>query len=199
VISGSHAFVLVARVVIDFVFEAGFAFVFEAGALETALMAFTAAALAAGFLASAFLLETFFGFAAVVFLVGVIFFEETLGVAVFLTVGFEAAFPLGFLGAVVFLGLSAASLGDVLPVVGFFIALAVVFLGFSPVEEGFLVVAEVTFLVEAGFLFSFVVLDGPLYSLTFPDLPFGRVNNSPSPFEMARLKCAMFAAVGSRP
>ena len=50
-----------------------------------------------------------------------------------------------------------------------------------------------------GQLTSFVVLDGPLYSLTFPDLPFGRVKSSPSPLEMARLKCAMFAAVGSRP
>jgi len=199
VTSESHAFVLVARAVTGFVFEAGFAFVFEAETLTTALVALVAAALTAGFLASAFLLESFFGFAAVVFLVAVAFFEETLGVAVFLTVGFETALPLGFLGVAVFLGSSAASLGVVFPVAGFFADFVVVFLGFSPVEDGFLVVVEVVFLVEAGFLFSFVVLEGPLYSLTFPDLPFGRVNNSPSPLEMARLKCAMFAAVGSRP
>jgi len=190
--------VLVARVAAGFVFEAGFAFVFDAEALTTPLVALTTAALAAGFLASAFLLETFFGFAAAVFFV-VAFFEETLAVAVFLTVGFVAAFPLGFLGATVFLGLSAAALEVVFPVAGFFTAFVVVFLGFSPVEDGFLVVVGVVFFVEAGFLFSFVVLVGPLYSLTFPDLPFGRVNNSPSPLEMARLKCAMFAAVGTRP
>ena len=108
------------------------------------------------FLASVFLLETFFGFAAVVFLVVVAFFEETLGVAVFLIVGFELALPLGFLGAAVFLGLSAASLDVVFlgfSVDGFFTTFAVVFLGFSPVEDGFLVVAEVVFLVEGGFLF----------------------------------------------
>ena len=35
------------------------------------------------FLATAFLLETFFGFPAVILLVVVVFFEETLGVAVF--------------------------------------------------------------------------------------------------------------------
>ena len=87
-----------------------------------------------------------------VFLVVVVFFEETLGVAVFLTVGFEAGFkvvlPLAFFGAAVFLGLSAASLG----VDGFFTTLAVAFLGLSLVEDGFLVVVGV-FLVEAGFLF----------------------------------------------
>jgi len=44
-----HAFVLVARVVAGFVFEAGFALVFEAGALVAALVALTTAALAAGF------------------------------------------------------------------------------------------------------------------------------------------------------
>ena len=106
------------------------------------------------FLASAFLLETFFGFAAAVFLVVVVFFEETLGVAVFLTVGLEAALPLGFLGVAVFLGLSAASLETVFLAFsadGFF-TFAVVFLGFSLVEDGFLMV-EVVFLVEAGFLF----------------------------------------------
>jgi len=192
-----HAFVLAARVVAAFVFEMGFVLVFEAG-----LAALTAAALAAGFLASAFLLETFFGFAAAVFLVVAVLFEGTLGVAVFLTVGFDVDLPLGFLGAAAFLGLSDASLEDaflVLSVDGFFTTFAAVFLGFSLVEDGFLVAAEVVFLVETGFLFSFVVLEGPLYSLTFPDLPFGRVNNSPSPLEMARLKCAMFAAVGSRP
>jgi len=49
VISEGHAFVLDARVVAGFDFEAGFAFVFEEGALVTALVALTAAALAAGF------------------------------------------------------------------------------------------------------------------------------------------------------
>ena len=44
-----HAFVLVARVVAGFVFETGFVFVFEAGALVTTLAALTTAALAAGF------------------------------------------------------------------------------------------------------------------------------------------------------
>ena len=48
-VSEGHAFVLVARVVAGFVFEAGFAFVFEAGALVAALVALTAEALAAGF------------------------------------------------------------------------------------------------------------------------------------------------------
>ena len=107
------------------------------------------------FLASAFLLETLFGLAAVVFLV-VVFFEETLGVAVFLTVGFDVALPLGFLDAVVFLGLSATSLEVAFlgfSADGFFTTFAAVFLGFSVVEDGFLAVAEVVFLVEAGFLF----------------------------------------------
>jgi len=107
------------------------------------------------FLASAFLLETFFGFATVDFLVVTVFFEETLGVAVFLTVGFEAALPVGFLGAVVFLDLSAASLEGAFlgfSTDGFFTTFAVVFLGFSLVEDGFLV-AAVAFFVEAGFLF----------------------------------------------
>jgi len=170
--------------------------------LAVALIALTAAALAAGFLASVFLLETFFGFAAVVlFLVVMVFLEETLGVAVFLTVGFEAALPLGFLGAAVFLDLSTVSLEVVFlgfSAVDFFTTFVVVFLGLSLLEDGFFVVV-LLFLTEAGFLFSFVAPDGPLYSLTFPDLPFGRVNNSPSPLAMARLKCAMFAAVGSRP
>jgi len=44
-----YAFVLVARVVAGLVFEAGFAFVLEAGDLVAALTAFTAAALAAGY------------------------------------------------------------------------------------------------------------------------------------------------------
>lgn len=108
------------------------------------------------FLASVFLLETFFGFVVVDFLVVVAFFEETLGVAVFLTVGFDATFPIGFLGATVFLGLSVVSLEVVFlgfSAGDFFTAFAVVFLGFSPVEDGFLVVVEVVFLVEAGFLF----------------------------------------------
>ena len=108
------------------------------------------------FLASAFLLETFFGFAAVVFLVVGVFFEETLGVAVFLTVGLEVAFPVGFLGAADFLDLSAASLEVTFlgfSTEGFFATFAVVFLGFSLVEDGFLVAAEVVFFVEAGFLF----------------------------------------------
>jgi len=100
------------------------------------------------FLASAFLLETFFGFeAVVVFLVVAVFLEETLGMAVFLIMGFETAFPLGFLGAEVFLALSAVSLEVV-----FFTGFAVVLLDFSLVEDGFLVVV-VLFLVEGGFLF----------------------------------------------
>jgi len=108
------------------------------------------------FLASAFLLETFFGFAAVVFLVVADFFEETLGVAVFLTADFEVALPVGFLGAAVFLDLSAASLEVTFlgfSADDFFTTFAVVFFGRSLVEDGFLVVAEVVFLVEAGFLF----------------------------------------------
>ena len=48
-ISEGHALVLVARVVVGFVFEAGFVFVFEAGDLVAALAALTAAALAAGY------------------------------------------------------------------------------------------------------------------------------------------------------
>lgn len=86
----------------------------------------------------------------------VVFFEETLVVAVFLTVGLEATFPLGFLDVTVFLGLSAASLEAVrleFSATGFFTAFAVVFLGFSLVEDGFLMVAEVIFLAKAGFLF----------------------------------------------
>jgi len=182
-------------VVTDFVFEAGFAFVLEAGAF----IAFAAAAFTAGFLASAFLLETFFGFAVVAFLDAVAFLEETLGVAAFLVTGLEATFPPAFFDGA-FLGLSVTSLGVAFEpsVDDFFTALVVGFLGFSLVEDGFLVV-ELVFLAEGGFLFSFVVPDGPLYSLTFPDLPLGRVNSSPSPLAMARLKCAMFAAVGSRP
>jgi len=198
-IGEGYAFPLVARVVAVFVFEAGFGFVFETGALA----ALAAAALAAGFLASALLLETLFGFVVVeVFLVVVVFLEETFGVAVFLTVGFEAAFTVCFLVVVLFLDFSAASLEVVfldllatpLEVVflefseaGFFTALdVVVFFVFSLVDDGFFTVA-VLLLIGAGFS-SFVVLDEPLYSLTFPDLPFGRENNSPSPFAMARLK-----------
>jgi len=49
VISEGHALVLVARVVVGFVFEAGFVFVFEARDLVAALAALTAAALAAGY------------------------------------------------------------------------------------------------------------------------------------------------------
>jgi len=211
-IGEGYAFPLVARVVVGFVLEVGFVFVFDAGALVAPLVALTAAALAAGFLASAFLLETFFGFvAAEVFLVAVVFLEETFGVAVFLTVDLEVAFTLCFLVVVLFLDLSAASLVILLGLsavsleaillefseAGFFTPLeAVVFFGFSLAEDGFFAVT-VLLLVGAGF--SFGILDGPLYSLTFPDLPFGRENTSPSPFAMARLRCAMFAALGSRP
>ena len=48
-ISEGHALVLVARVVVGFVLEVGFVFVFEAGALVAALAALAAAALAAGY------------------------------------------------------------------------------------------------------------------------------------------------------
>jgi hypothetical protein len=48
-ISQGYAFALVARAVTGFDFEAGFAFVFEAGALAVALVALTAAVLAAGY------------------------------------------------------------------------------------------------------------------------------------------------------
>lgn len=48
-IGEGHAFALVARVVVDFVLEAGFVFVFDPGALVAALMALTAAAFAAGY------------------------------------------------------------------------------------------------------------------------------------------------------
>lgn len=102
------------------------------------------------FFASAFLLETFLGFVAVVAFFVIVFFEETLGVAAFLTTGFEDAFALVLLGAVVFLGFSVVSL-DVafeLSTAGFFTA----FLGLSLVEDGFLVVVTF-FLVEGGFLF----------------------------------------------
>lgn len=60
------------------------------------------------------MLETFFGFVVVIFLAVAVFLEEILGVTVFLTTGFEIAFPLDFLGAAAFLGLSAASLVDFL-------------------------------------------------------------------------------------
>jgi hypothetical protein len=101
------------------------------------------------FFASAFLLETFLGFVAVVAFFVVVFFEETFGVAVFLTTGFEEAFALAFLGAAVFLGFSVVSFE--VSAAGFFTAF-VAFLGLSPVEDGFLVVLEL-FLVEGGFLF----------------------------------------------
>jgi len=186
---------------VGFVLEVGFVFVFEAGALVAALAALAAAALAAGFLASAFLLETFFGLVATELILAVVLLEETFGVAVFLTAGFGAVFTLGFLDVAVFLGLSAVSLEVVFLVFSvavFFTALvAVVFLGFSPEDDGFFVVATLLLVGAAGF--SFAVVGGPLYNLTFPDLPFGSVNNSPSPLAMARLKCAMFAALGSRP
>jgi hypothetical protein len=82
--------------------------------------------------------------------------EETFGVAVFLTAGFGAAFTLGFLGVAVFLGLSVVSLEVVFlvfSVADFFTVLAaVVFFGFSLVEDGFFVVVTLL-LVEAGFLF----------------------------------------------
>ena len=84
----------------------------------------------------------------------VVFFEETLVVAVFLTVGLEATFPLGFLDVTVFLGLSALEAVRLeFSATGFLTAFAVVFLGFSLVEDGFLMVAEVIFLAKAGFLF----------------------------------------------
>ena len=120
------------------------------------------------FLASAFLLETFFGFVAVeVFLVVVAFLEDTFGVAVFLTVDLEATFTLCFLVVVLFLDLSAASLEVVFlglstvalvflefSEAGFFTTLdAVVFFGFSLVEDGFFAVA-VLLLGGAGFLSS---------------------------------------------
>lgn len=103
------------------------------------------------------MLETFLGFVAVVvFLVAVVFLEETFGVAVFLTAGFEAVFPLGFLDVTVFLGLSATSLGGAFlrfSVAGFSTAFAVILLDFSPAEDGFLVAIGVVFLAGAGFLF----------------------------------------------
>lgn len=111
------------------------------------------------FLASAFLLEIFFGFVAVEdFLAVVVFLEEIFGVTVFLTVGFGAAFTLGFLDAAVFLGLSAVTLEVVLlevSVADFFTALtAVVFLGFSLEEDGFFVVTALLLVEAIGFLFS---------------------------------------------
>lgn len=121
------------------------------------------------FLASALLLETFFGFVAVeVFLVVVALLEETLGVAVFLTVDFEAAFTLCFLVVVlffdfsaaslevIFLGLSATSLEAAFlefSEAGFFTTFDAAFFCFSLVEDGFLAVA-VLLLVGAGFLFG---------------------------------------------
>lgn len=106
------------------------------------------------FLASAFLLETFFGFAAVVAFFAVeVFLEETLGVATFLTAGFGVAFALGFLEAITFLGFSTVSLEAVfVPSAAFFVTLAVVLFCLSLAEDGFLVVVTL-FLEEAGFLF----------------------------------------------
>jgi hypothetical protein len=181
-----------------FVLEAGFVFVFEEGALVEDFAALTAAAFAAGFFASTFLLETFFGFPAAVVFFAVVFFEETLGVAVFLTTGFEGAFALDFLDAVALLSFSVVSFDAALELSVAVLLAAFAFLGLSLEEAGFLTVLAL-FLLEAGLLFSLVVLGDPLYNLTFPDLPFGRVNISPSPLAMARLKCAMFAALGSRP
>lgn len=48
-IGEGYAFPLVARVVVGFVFEAGFVLVFDAGALAVALVALAAAALATGY------------------------------------------------------------------------------------------------------------------------------------------------------
>lgn len=102
------------------------------------------------------MLDTFFGFVAVVvFLPAVVFLEESLGVAVFLAVGFEDTFPLGFLDAGVFLDLSATALEVAfleISMAGFFTALATAFFGFSLVEDGFFVVV-VPLLVDTGFLF----------------------------------------------
>ena len=100
------------------------------------------------------MLETFFGFVAVVaFFVVDVFFEGTLGLAAFLTVGFKAAFALDFLGAATLLGFSTASLEIVFvfSAADFLTAFAVVLLDLSPTEVGFLVIEF--FLVEAGFLF----------------------------------------------
>ena len=103
-------------------------------------------------MASVLLLETFFGFVAVVAFFVVAFFEETLAVAVFLTVGFKATFALDFLGAATFLDFSTAPLdvGFALSAADFFIVLAAAFLGLSAVEDGFLVAVVALFLVEAG-------------------------------------------------
>jgi hypothetical protein len=103
------------------------------------------------------LLETFFGFAAVEVILAGAFLEEAFGVAVFLTAGFGAAFTLGFLDVAVFLGLLVVSLGVdflVFSVADFFTVLAaVVFFGFSLVEDGFFVVVTLLLVGAGGFLF----------------------------------------------
>lgn len=157
------------------------------------MAALTAAALAAGyrnrsatvagsisftvtFLASAFLLETFLGFVTVVVFLDVVFLEETLGVAVFLTVDFEAIFPLGFLDTAVFFGLSAASLELVfleLSVADFLVALAaVVFFGLSAasLELVFLEVSVVGFFTALATVvfFCFSLVEGGFLVVTVP-------------------------------
>ena len=82
----------------------------------------------------------------------VVFFEETLGAAVFLTVGFEGAFVLDFLDAVVFLSFSVVSFDTVLELSVVELLAAFAFLGLSLAEAGFLTVLAL-FLPEAGFLF----------------------------------------------
>lgn len=82
----------------------------------------------------------------------VVFFEETLGAAVFLTVGFEGAFVLDFLDAVVFLSFSVVSFDTVLELSVAELLAAFAFLGLSLAEAGFLTVLAL-FLPEAGFLF----------------------------------------------
>lgn len=80
--------------------------------------------------------------------------EETLGVAVFLTVGFKVAFALDLLGTAALLCFSTVSLETVfvLSAVDFFPVFDVGFLGLSLTEDGFLVAVTV-FLAEAGLLF----------------------------------------------
>lgn len=100
------------------------------------------------------MLETFFCFVAVAAFFVDVFFEETLGVVAFLTVGFEIAFTLGFLDAGAFLAFSIVSLEVIfiLSAPDFFTAFAEVLLGLSLAEDGFLAVVAL-FLAEAGFLF----------------------------------------------
>jgi len=83
-----------------------------------------------------------------------VFLDGTFEIAVFLTAGFGTA----FLDVAVFLGLSDVSLEIVFlefSLAGFFTALAaVVFFGFSPIEDGFFVVATLLLVEATGFLFS---------------------------------------------